>query len=213
MKRCCIRTKPCLLTGRYQTLFFVSSLTLYPLRPRASSTTPHAPVTITNSPNFSFSFRRMKRSGEQFDDRIVEVHWEPEMQRWRMMRLRDDKPNGNYVDVVMNIISSIMDGVEKDDVSLCPFPFRIASNCGLCVLTILPMSSFSYNELFPSTAIMRYDSARSIHLPRSHHHRTKRRITASRSPSRALLSSHLTLRITSNQFDLAILVLFVVTTL
>ena len=34
-----------------------------------------------------------------------------------MMRLRDDKPHGNHVDVVMNIISSIMDGVEKDDVS------------------------------------------------------------------------------------------------
>lgn len=64
----------------------------------------------------------MKRSGEQFDDRIVEVHWDSEKQKWRMMRLRDDKPNGNHVDVVMNIISSIMDGVEKDDVSLC-FPF------------------------------------------------------------------------------------------
>ncbi|KAI0763690.1 mRNA capping enzyme, alpha subunit [Irpex lacteus] len=56
----------------------------------------------------------MKASGEQMDDRIVEVHWDVEMKGWRMMRFRDDKPNGNHKSVVENIIKSIADGVEKD---------------------------------------------------------------------------------------------------
>lgn len=33
-----------------------------------------------------------------------------------MMRFRDDKPNGNFKTVVENIIQSIIDGVEKEDV-------------------------------------------------------------------------------------------------
>jgi len=56
----------------------------------------------------------MKRSGEQLDDRIVEVHWDLAKEHWRMMRFRDDKPAGNYKTVVENIIKSIADGVEKD---------------------------------------------------------------------------------------------------
>jgi mRNA guanylyltransferase len=66
---------------------------------------------------------RMKSSGEQIDDRIVEVHWDPVASHWRMMRFRDDKPHGNYRTVVDNIIQSIADGVEKDAVSYldtCP---------------------------------------------------------------------------------------------
>jgi mRNA guanylyltransferase len=55
-------------------------------------------------------------SGEQIDDRIVEVHWDLAMNRWRMMRFRDDKPNGNHKSVVDKIIQSIADGVEKDAV-------------------------------------------------------------------------------------------------
>jgi len=38
---------------------------------------------------------RMKASGEQFDERIVEVHWDPQHEHWRLMRFRDDKPAGN----------------------------------------------------------------------------------------------------------------------
>ncbi|OBZ69095.1 mRNA-capping enzyme subunit alpha [Grifola frondosa] len=60
------------------------------------------------------SSHRMKSSGEQLDDRIVEVHWDPIEEHWRMMRFRDDKPNGNHRSVVENIIKSIADGVEKD---------------------------------------------------------------------------------------------------
>ncbi|KAJ7097779.1 mRNA capping enzyme, catalytic domain-containing protein [Mycena belliarum] len=59
-------------------------------------------------------WERMKSSGEQYDDRIVEVHWDPSHSSWRMMRFRDDKPNGNHRTVVENIIQSIADGVDKD---------------------------------------------------------------------------------------------------
>ncbi|KAH9901548.1 mRNA capping enzyme, catalytic domain-containing protein [Cubamyces lactineus] len=59
-------------------------------------------------------WERMKSSNEQLDDRIVEVHWDTAGEHWRMMRFRDDKPNGNHKSVVDNIIKSIADGVEKD---------------------------------------------------------------------------------------------------
>ncbi|KAJ7632773.1 mRNA capping enzyme [Roridomyces roridus] len=59
-------------------------------------------------------WEKMKSAGEQYDDRIVEVHWDSTRNYWRMMRFRDDKPNGNHRTVVENIIQSIADGVEKD---------------------------------------------------------------------------------------------------
>ena len=58
----------------------------------------------------------MKANGEQVDDRIVEVCWDPINEHWRMMRFRDDKPQGNHRSVVENVIQSIADGVEKDTV-------------------------------------------------------------------------------------------------
>ena len=61
---------------------------------------------------------RLKASGEQVDDRIVEVFWDTKEKRWRLMRFRDDKPAGNHKSVVDKIIQSIIDGVEKEDVSL-----------------------------------------------------------------------------------------------
>lgn len=60
--------------------------------------------------------RRMKVSGEQFEDRIVEVHWDSTVEGWRMMRFRDDKPAGNHAKTVESIIQSIRDGVEKETV-------------------------------------------------------------------------------------------------
>jgi mRNA guanylyltransferase len=68
-------------------------------------------------PRLTYSpLSRLKKSGEQIDDRVVEVHWDPAISRWRMMRFRDDKPHGNHRSVVENIIQSIADGVEKDAV-------------------------------------------------------------------------------------------------
>ncbi|KAH8117391.1 mRNA capping enzyme, alpha subunit [Phellopilus nigrolimitatus] len=60
-------------------------------------------------------WEKLKVSGEQVDDRVVEVFWESAESRWRMMRFRDDKPNGNHKSVVDNIIQCIIDGVEKKD--------------------------------------------------------------------------------------------------
>ena len=58
----------------------------------------------------------MKVSGDHFEDRIVEVHWDPTLEGWRMMRFRDDKPAGNHINTVESVIQSIRDGVEKETV-------------------------------------------------------------------------------------------------
>ncbi|KAF8586561.1 mRNA capping enzyme [Ramaria rubella] len=58
---------------------------------------------------------KMKASGEQIDDRIVEVCWDTRRAGWRMMRFRDDKPEGNHRSIVEKIVQSIMDGIEQDE--------------------------------------------------------------------------------------------------
>ncbi|KAF8511016.1 mRNA capping enzyme [Hysterangium stoloniferum] len=58
---------------------------------------------------------RMKTSGEQIDDRVVEVCWDALREGWRMMRFRDDKPEGNHRSTVEKIVQSIMDGIEQDE--------------------------------------------------------------------------------------------------
>ena len=58
----------------------------------------------------------MKLSGQQVEDRIVEVHWDPGVEGWKMMRFRDDKPVGNHITTVESVILSIRDGVEKETV-------------------------------------------------------------------------------------------------
>jgi hypothetical protein len=62
----------------------------------------------------------MKSTGEQIDDRTVEVRWDTARSHWRMMRFRDDKPNGNHRHIVEKIIQSIVDGVERDIVGAWP---------------------------------------------------------------------------------------------
>jgi mRNA guanylyltransferase len=77
-----------------------------------AGSSPHTLWTHSVSP-----FARMKVSGEQFEDRIVEVCWDPAVDGWRMMRFRDDKPTGNHISTVEKVILSIRDGVEKKVVS------------------------------------------------------------------------------------------------
>lgn len=55
-----------------------------------------------------------KASGEQYDDRVVEVTWDGASQNWIWHRFRDDKEHGNHQSVVYNILDSIKDGVEAD---------------------------------------------------------------------------------------------------
>lgn len=141
-------------------------------------------------------------SGEQIDDRIVEVHWDPSMQRWRMMRFRDDKPQGNHKRVVDNIIQSIADGVEKDAVSpsLLSLLFGTISNlylissCSpgqtqsatpgkpdkvfppnphLLRLPQLPKATEALH-LPPRVVIPHHSSSQCRLNPRAHHHRMSR---------------------------------------
>ena len=55
-----------------------------------------------------------KDTGEQLDNRIIEVVWDAQRQTWRKLRFRDDKLEGNYTTVVQKIIQSIQDGVEAE---------------------------------------------------------------------------------------------------
>ncbi|KAJ7782641.1 mRNA capping enzyme, catalytic domain-containing protein [Mycena metata] len=59
-------------------------------------------------------WERFKASGEQYDDRIVEVRWDASESHWKWMRFRPDKPNGNHRSIVEKILVSIADGVEKE---------------------------------------------------------------------------------------------------
>jgi mRNA capping enzyme, C-terminal domain len=61
---------------------------------------------------------RWKRSGEQIDDRVIEVVWNPSLQTWCFLRFRDDKHEGNFHTVVRSILDSIRDGVEQEAVSV-----------------------------------------------------------------------------------------------
>lgn len=58
---------------------------------------------------------RWKKSGEQYDDRVVEVVWDKARQTWVMLRFRDDKREGNFHKVVTSILKSIEHGVEVDE--------------------------------------------------------------------------------------------------
>ena len=60
----------------------------------------------------------MKASGDQMDDRIVEVCWDTERGTWKILRIRDDKPYPNHRSIMQKIIVSIEDGVEIEAVSL-----------------------------------------------------------------------------------------------
>ncbi|GAA5981407.1 hypothetical protein JCM5350_004050 [Sporobolomyces pararoseus] len=60
------------------------------------------------------TWEKWKASGEQYDDRVVEVVWDKHRDTWKMLRFRDDKLEGNYKTVVTSIIQSIKHGVEAE---------------------------------------------------------------------------------------------------
>lgn len=60
----------------------------------------------------------MKQTGEQYDDRIIEVSWDSERGTWKYLRIRDDKEHANHRSILDKILISIQDGVEIDAVSL-----------------------------------------------------------------------------------------------
>ena len=66
-------------------------------------------------------WERAVASEEQWDNRVVEVVWEPDSARWRMLRFRDDKREGNYETVVEAVIQSIRDGVLEETVRSAKF--------------------------------------------------------------------------------------------
>jgi len=67
---------------------------------------------------YTEGYCRIRDSGVQYDDRVVECVWDPELQTWKILRFRDDKREGNYKDIVQKILISIKDGVEQPTVSL-----------------------------------------------------------------------------------------------
>ncbi|KAI0430445.1 mRNA capping enzyme [Xylaria sp. FL1042] len=56
----------------------------------------------------------LKGLDDPLDERVVEVYMDAQ-KRWRFYRFRDDKTDGNHISVVNNVIESIRDGVNQED--------------------------------------------------------------------------------------------------
>lgn len=73
-------------------------------------------------------FARMKKAGERrggLQDAIVECNRDKDG-HWRFMGVRDDKPRGNSISVIYNILQSIEDGVSMQDLQVCSHQMRKA---------------------------------------------------------------------------------------
>jgi len=106
----------------------------------------------------------MKASGDQYDERIVECSWDDELQSWKFMRFRDDKHDGNFIDIGDKIIYSIKDGVVQEQVS--PSDLFQRAQCE------------SDRVLFPRQLIERIPAIRAAHKER----RAKAAATGARPP-------------------------------
>ncbi|ODV83216.1 hypothetical protein CANARDRAFT_238571 [[Candida] arabinofermentans NRRL YB-2248] len=60
----------------------------------------------------------LKKTGESFNGRIVEVR-RTEIGEWKMLRFRDDKSQGNYINVVSKVLKSIEDSVSREELENC----------------------------------------------------------------------------------------------
>lgn len=59
-------------------------------------------------------WEQMKSLQEPLDDRVVECYMD-DQKRWRYMRFRDDKENGNHKDIFHKVMGSIRDGVSQEE--------------------------------------------------------------------------------------------------
>ncbi|KAH3666031.1 hypothetical protein OGAPHI_004220 [Ogataea philodendri] len=66
-------------------------------------------VTLTDD-----EWNQLKATGESFNGRIAEVR-RNESGEWKILRFRDDKAHGNYIDVVMKVLKSIEDSVSREE--------------------------------------------------------------------------------------------------
>lgn len=103
----------------------------------------------------------MKASGEQVDDRVVEVCWDQRRDGWRMMRFRDDKPEGNHRSIVDKIVQSILDGVEQDEVRFSSYPLkrhrrtRLRSNGIRSFLPVFSSADIPLSQLISRSAAIK----------------------------------------------------------
>lgn len=63
---------------------------------------------------------RLKSLNEPLEDRVVECYKDTNKE-WRFMRFRDDKTDGNHESIYHKVLSSIEDGVSKEELlKACP---------------------------------------------------------------------------------------------
>ncbi|KTW30946.1 mRNA guanylyltransferase [Pneumocystis jirovecii RU7] len=68
-------------------------------------------------------WEQMKALGEPLNHRLVECICDSK-KRWRFYRFRDDKSHGNFIDVVLNVLKSIDDGVDKEELKNAAYEIK-----------------------------------------------------------------------------------------
>ena len=86
----------------------------------------------THAEGLFLHLNRWKQTGDQYDDRVIEVVWDDVRQTWSMLRFRDDKCEGNFHTVVKAILRGIQEGVDADEVA-----YRASLSPALHLLTVL----------------------------------------------------------------------------
>lgn len=65
-------------------------------------------------------WEKWKALGEPIHERVVEAYKDDD-KRWRYMRFRDDKDDGNHISTVESVIESISDAVSREELEqACP---------------------------------------------------------------------------------------------